>query len=145
MCYLKSATANGVDLLDQGIRITSGTGPSAISIVYSSNTGTVNGTVTAKDDLSAPGALVILVPSGDSHPKQAGYQTSTTDQYGRFEIRGVPPGSYKAFAWEKAEQGSYDDPEVLRLHENLAESVDVAGNDRKTVQLKMIVSDDSAN
>lgn len=145
VCYLKSATANGVDLLDEGIHINSGAGPSPISIVYSSNTGTVNGTVTAKDDLPAPGALVLLVSSSDSHPKQAGTQTSTTDQYGRFEIRGVPPGSYKAFAWEKAEEGSYDDPEVLKLHENLAESVDVSANDRKTVQLKLIVSDDSAN
>ncbi len=61
VCYLKSATANGVDLLDQGIHINSGAGPSGISIVYSSNTATVNGTVTAKDDLPAPGALVILV------------------------------------------------------------------------------------
>jgi len=82
---------------------------------------------------------VILVPNGDSHQKQLGHQSSTTDQYGRFEIRGVPPGSYKVFAWEKAEEGSYDDPE------NLAESVDVSANDRKTVQLKMIVSDDSEN
>jgi hypothetical protein len=145
VCYLKSATADGVDLLDQGVQISSGAGPSAISIVYSSNTGTVNGTVTAKDDLPAPGALVILVPNANSHQKQIGRQSSTTDQYGHFEIRGVPPGNYRAFAWEKDQEDSYDDLEFLKTYENMAESIDISGNDRKTVQLKMIASNDSTN
>jgi hypothetical protein len=57
VCYVKSAKSNGVDLLEHGVQVGSGNVPSNISIVYSSNTATVNGSVTAKDDLPAPGCV----------------------------------------------------------------------------------------
>lgn len=144
-CYVKSAKANGVGLLDQGVQIGSGNAPSSVVIVYSSNTATVNGTVSAKDDLPAPGALVVLIPDIAARQKTDRYQSSTTDQYGRFEIRGVPPGHYKAFAWEKVSEDSYRDPDFLKPFESSAESVGLSENDRKSVQLKLIPAADSAN
>jgi Carboxypeptidase regulatory-like domain len=145
-CYLKSANANGVDLLEQGVQISSGAGPASIAIVYSSNSGTVTGAVTNKDDLPAPGAMVVLVPDAGSPQKPPlNYQTSPTDQYGRFEIRGVPPGHYKAFAWEKVDQDLYADPDFVKPFEGKAESFDIAANEQKSVQLKMIPASDSAN
>jgi hypothetical protein len=144
-CYLKSARAHGVDLLEQGVQVASGETLSPIAIVYSSNAATLTGAVTNKDDLPAPGALVVLVPDSSSHQKPEQYKTSTTDQYGHFEIRGVPPGHYKAFAWEKADEGSYGDPDFVRPFESAAESFDIAGNEQKSVQLKMITAADSAN
>jgi hypothetical protein len=144
-CYLKSAKANGVDLLDQGVQVSGGGGPGPISIVYSSNTGTLTGAVTNKDDLPAPGAMVVLVPDAGSHQKPEQYKTANTDQYGHFEVRGVPPGHYKAFAWEKVDQESYGDPDFLKPVENMAESFDVGANEQKSVQLKVIPASDSAN
>ncbi len=144
-CYVKSAKANGVDLLEQGVQVGSGNAPSSVGIIYSSNTATVNGSVTNKDDLPAAGALVVLVPDLAAHPRRDPYQTATTDQYGRFEIRGVPPGHYKAFAWEKMSGDAYRDPDFLRPFEADAESVDVSENDRTSVQLKLIPAPDSAN
>jgi protocatechuate 3,4-dioxygenase beta subunit len=144
-CYLKSASANGVDLLERGVQVASGEAPSPISLVYSSNSGTLTGAVTNKDDLPAPGALVVLVPESSPHQKPESYKTSTTDQYGHFEIRGVPPGHYQAFAWEKDDEDSYGDPAFRKPFERMAECFDIAGNEQKTVQLKMIVAADSAN
>lgn len=144
-CYLKSATANGVDVLAEGVQVTSGTGPASIAIVYSSNTGTLSGAVTAKDDLPAPGAMVVLIPVAASHLKPNQYETSTTDQYGRFEIHGVPPGHYNAFAWEKVSDDAYGDSEFLKPFENMAEALDIAANEQKTVQLKMIPAANSPN
>jgi hypothetical protein len=144
-CYLKSASADGVDLLERGVQVSSGAAPSPIALVYSSNSGTLSGAVTNKDDLPAPGALVVLVPESSSHQKPEQYKTSTTDQYGHFEIRGVPPGHYRAFAWERPDVDSYGDPDFLRPFESMAESFDMAGNEQKSVQLKMIVAADSAN
>jgi carboxypeptidase family protein len=144
-CYLKSANSNGLNLLEQGIRVASGAGPASIAIVYSSNTGTVNGAVTNKDDLPAAGAVVVLVPDVDSRQKFERYKTSNTDQYGHFEVRGVPPGHYHAFAWEKLDGVSYDDPAFLKPLESSAESFDIAANEQKSVQLKMIPASDSAN
>jgi hypothetical protein len=144
-CYLKSARANGVDLLEQGVQVAAGAAPSPIAIVYSSNSGTLTGAVTSKDDLPAPGALVVLVPDSDFHQKPRQFKNSTTDQYGHFEIRGVPPGRYKAFAWERIDESSYGDPDFLKSFESMAESFDIAGDEQKTVQLKMIPAVDSAN
>jgi Carboxypeptidase regulatory-like domain len=144
-CYLKSASANGVDLLERGVQVSSGQGPSSIALVYSSNSGTLTGAVTNKDELPAPGALVVLVPDSSSHQKPDQYKSSTTDQYGHFEIRGVPPGHYKAFAWEKAEEEFYGDPDFLRRFESMAESFDIGGNEQKSVQLQMIAAADSVN
>jgi protocatechuate 3,4-dioxygenase beta subunit len=144
-CYLKSARGNGVDLLEQGVQVASGEAPSPIALVYSSNSGTLTGAVTNKNDLPAPGALVVLVPDSSSHQKPERYKTSTTDQYGHFEIRGVPPGHYQAFAWEKADEDSYGDPDFRKPFESMAESFDIAGNEQKSVQLKMIAATDSAN
>jgi Carboxypeptidase regulatory-like domain len=145
-CYLKSANANGVDLLDQGVQISSGAGPASIAIIYSSNSGTVTGAVTNKDDLPAPGAMVVLVPDASSRQKPLlDYKTSPTDQYGHFEIRGVPPGHFKAFAWEKVDQDLYTDPDFVKPFESKSESLDIAANEQKSVQLKMIPASDSAN
>jgi protocatechuate 3,4-dioxygenase beta subunit len=144
-CYLKSAKANGVDLLDQGVEVSSGAGPAAIAIVYSSNTGTLTGAVTNKDDLRAPGALVVLIPDAGSHQTPEHYKTATTDQYGHFEVRGVPPGHYKAFAWEKIDEDAYGDADFLKPFESMAESFDIAANEQKSVRLKMIPAADSAN
>ena len=144
-CYLKSAKANGIDLLDQGVQVTGGGGPGPISIVYSSNTGTLTGAVTNKDDLPAPGAMVVLVPDAGSHQKPEQYKTANTDQYGHFEVRGVPPGHYKAFAWEKVDEESYGDADFLKPVESKSESFDIGANERKSVQLKMIPATDSAN
>jgi len=105
----------------------------------------VNGAVTDKDDLPALGALVVLVPAPNSHQKPDEYKTSTTDQYGHFEIRGVPPGHYEALAWQKVDAESYSDPDFLRPLEKMAASFDLAANEQKTVQLKMIPAPDSLN
>jgi hypothetical protein len=57
----------------------------------------------------------------------------------------VAPGHYRAFAWEKIDGLSYDDPAFLKPLESMAESFDVVANEQKFVRLKMIPATDSAN
>jgi hypothetical protein len=137
-CYLKSAAAGGVDVLEQGLRISSGAAPPSLEIVYSNNTGSINGDVTREDGLPAAGALVVLVPDATFRKDSERYQTATTDQYGAFTMRGIPPGNYTAFAWEKIEEGAYEDPEFLKAFEKTGEPVEVGENGQKTLQLKLI-------
>jgi len=146
-CYLKTAAAGGADILEQGLRISSGAAPPSLEIVYSNNTGAVNGVVTRQDGLPAAGALVVLVPDATFRKNSERYQKATTDQYGAFTIRGVAPGNYSAFAWEKIEEGAYEDPEFLKPVEKMGESVEVEENGKNTIQLKLIpaTSDQSQN
>lgn len=137
-CYLKSATANGVDLLDKGLVIASGAAPTSIELVYSSETGKVGGTVKTADDLPAPGALVMVVPDAGVRDGDDTSKTATTDQYGRFEIRGVPPGHYKALAWEKIDSAQYDDPDFMKPFTDKAERFEVTASATTSLELKII-------
>jgi hypothetical protein len=66
------------------------------------------------------------------------YKQATTDQYGRFELRGIPPGGYKLFSWDQVENGAWQDPEFLTPFEEKGEQVKLQEGDQKTVNLTAI-------
>jgi protocatechuate 3,4-dioxygenase beta subunit len=140
-CYLKSAKMNGLDLLEKGLQV-SGQGSQPVELLYSSRSGTVDGVVAKSDELPAVGAKVLLVPDPPYRERRALYRNATADQYGRFTIRGVAPGKYKAFAF--ATDPGFDDftdPEFMRPLESKGESVSVEENGKQTLRLKLIEID----
>jgi hypothetical protein len=142
-CYLASADVNGVDVLAHGLQLNGGVSPGRLDVVYRSDGATLSGTVTNKDDLPAAGATIVLIPAVEPLRGASAYKVAKTDQNGRFEIRGVAPGSYKAFAWEKVDMDVYGDAESRKPYESSGESMDLKASEHKTVQLKMIPAPDS--
>ena len=71
-----------------------------------------------------------------SRPKRP--QSSSTDQYGRFLIKGVAPGGYKLFAWEDIIDGQYENPEFMKSYEALGQSVAIRELSHDSAQLNMI-------
>jgi hypothetical protein len=59
-------------------------------------------------------------------------------KYGKFDLRGLAPGSYKIFSFTGVQQGEWEDPEFLKTQEARGESVEVQDEDVKTVNLKLI-------
>jgi hypothetical protein len=143
-CYLKAADANGVDVLTRGVQVSGGAGPGRIDILYSSESATVNGTVTNKDDLPAAGATVVMIPS-DAHIKTDDYKHGATDQYGHFELRGLPPGKYTAYAFDAADEDTYGDADAMKHFDGKGVAVEVSANDHKSADLKLIITNDPAN
>jgi len=145
-CYTKSATANGVDLLQDGLVVRSGQGMNSVEVVYSSNTGKATGTVTGTDGLPMPGAYVVLVKDADGKRTTGSgpvvSASGTTDQNGRFEIRGMPPGKYKALAFQKYNDEASSDPDFLQPLVAKADSFEVEGGATATLQLKAIAPTD---
>ncbi len=137
-CFLKSAVANGVDILDRGLQVTSGSAPSPIEMVYSSNSGTVDGTVTHEDGTPAAGATIVLVSDHPQHILWQSYLDDSTDQNGNFIIRRVPPGSYHAYAWQKIERYSFMDPDFLQPFTQRAQAFSIAENQMKTLQVTLL-------
>jgi hypothetical protein len=110
--------ANGIDLVQA---------PSApLEIVLSSGAGSVEGIVQ-----DTPGAVVVLAGTGS-------FQTAVAGRDGRFAIRGLVPGNYRAFAWMDVEEGAWTDPEFLRQFEMRGKSVVVREAGRESITLGVL-------
>jgi hypothetical protein len=102
--YFESVRSGETDVFRDGFTILeSGTGSIEIKVVF--DAGKVTGTVSDKDGQVVGGAVVALAPA--ERRRSDRYRDVVADQYGHFEIKGVPPGDYKVFAWEDVEPGAW--------------------------------------
>jgi Carboxypeptidase regulatory-like domain len=133
-CYLKEVRYSDTIVPDATIRVAKGT-VGSLEITLSSRGAHVQGAVLNEDTLPAVGAWAVAIP--DKKTRRASY-SANTDQYGHFEVRGLPPGKYKLFSWRALEQGAWEDPEFLTEYEEKVTVIEVHEGDTKTVELKLI-------
>lgn len=132
--YVQSARIGGADVLSTGFVPSAGTGPLEFSI--SGQGSAVDGTIALDSDQAFTGAGVVLVPEDPARLDL--YETSGTDQYGRFSMRGVAPGRYRVFAWEDAPAGAYQDPDFVRKYADYGESIEVRQGTPLTLEPRLI-------
>jgi hypothetical protein len=109
--------------------------PAPLEITISSHGARVQGAISAADGLPAVGVWVVLVPEAKNREQYRLYKTQTTDQNGRFDLRGIAPGEYKLFSWEEVETGAWEDPEFLKPFEEKGEKISLHEGDQKTLSL----------
>jgi hypothetical protein len=136
-CYIKAIRYGMADALYDGFTAQRGTDAS-LEVTLSSRGARVQGTVTDADGLPVAGVWVVLVPEEAHRGQMQMYKETTTDQYGHFELRGIPPGDYKLFSWEEVENGAWQDPEFLKPFEEKGEEVKLQEGDQKTMNLTTI-------
>jgi hypothetical protein len=119
-----------------------------LELVFHSGAAEVDGTVqTAQDTAStgqpaaAPSASVVLVPE-ELNADGSGMHFGNTDQTGAFAIRQVPPGHYRAYAFEDVNMNELQNPDLLKQLETKGSDIEVKENDRKQIQLPVISADD---
>lgn len=138
--YVKSARYGTVDALENGLTVQRGS-DATLEITLSTNGARVEGSVANADSLPATGVWVVLVPEATRRNQERLFHTATTDQNGRFILRGIAPGTYKLFSWEEVEQGAWFDPDFLKPYESKGETVRVEENGHVSVDLKLIPRD----
>jgi hypothetical protein len=84
------------------------------------------------------GRGVVAVPDEARRGNSRLFKSQTADQYGKYDLHGLAPGSYRIFAWTGIEQGEWEDPEFLRSQEAKGELLELRDEDARTVDLKMI-------
>lgn len=109
-----------------------------LQILVSAKGAQVDGTVTDADGNPAPAAQVVLVPDGDRREVLQLYRSVATDQSGAFQLRGLPPGDYRLFAWQQVEDGAWMDPDFLAPMAAKGEKVSLAEGGRESRPLKMV-------
>ena len=141
--YMKDALVNGESVLDKGLAVPAADSQRSVEVVISSAGARVDGTVTDENDLPTAGATVALVPEEGRRKMFRLYKDSTTDQYGKFVLRGIAPGKYKLFAWKDVENDSWQDPEFLKSFEDQGKEITAEERGRITIQLKLAATQKS--
>jgi Carboxypeptidase regulatory-like domain len=136
--YVKSIRVGGADVLDSGVRLIPVEGLS-MEIVLGTNAGALEGRV-MRDGKPAADATVGMLPNTAS---ARGYRTDMhrtilTDASGHFQIRGLPPGDYKIFAWEDADKDAIMDLDFVRGYEEKGTRIEIADGEKKSIELNVI-------
>jgi hypothetical protein len=100
--------------------------------------GQLAGNVTDAAGQPAAAAAVVLVPDAARRHRPDQYRMVFTEQSGEFLIRGIPPGAYKAFAWERVEPNAYLNSDFLLDYEELGAPVSVGAGAKLSVPLRSI-------
>jgi hypothetical protein len=134
--YLKAVRLGGRDLPGQVLDVTAG-GPAQIEVLLSPKPASVTGTVSLADsDEPAVQATVVLIPQEKERRNDPlAFLRSMTDESGKFTIRNIVPGEYKAFAWEDVEYGIYMDPDFIRPIDGKGVAVTLPESARISVKL----------
>ncbi len=133
--YVKSIRLGDVDVLNGGLHVDRPPA-SPLEIVIGTNPGVVDGTVLDESQSGTAGATVALLP--DVRRRFDLYRATITDSSGRFHLDHVPPGDYRAFAWEEVSDGAWQDPEFVRADENRGTPVHVGEGTVVAIRLTAI-------
>lgn len=136
--YIKSIRAGDEEVRDSGLDMTSGAAAS-LTVTIGPGAGQIDGSVQNDQQQPAAGALVVLIPNdAKRRERRDSYHTTTSDQNGRFTLKGVDPGEYKLYAWDDLESGAYMDPDVMKPFESKGVAMSIHENSRETAQLTLI-------
>jgi hypothetical protein len=135
--YVKELRYDRSDALNNPVEVSRRNSDSGtMEVLISRNVAQIDGVIRDDRMQPVPGVQAVLIP--DSRGRTELFKTATTDQTGRFVMRGVTPGGYKLFAWEALENYGYFDPDVLRRSENLGKAIQVAESAKLSVEGKII-------
>jgi hypothetical protein len=138
--YLQSIRLGAQDVLTNGLRV-EGPVQGELDIVLGTRGGIIEGTVLDARQEPPANIMVVAVPDAARRGRSDVYKTSTTDAAGRFELRGLAPGSYDVFAWEHVEAGAWQDSDFIDANANVGRAVYLNEGARTSVDLSLIASD----
>jgi hypothetical protein len=133
--FLKSAKYGAADAMGT-FRVSGGAGGS-LELLVGAQGARVGGVVVNSDPVVAPGVWVALIPEAKHELKRL-YQAVKTDASGKYEFRGVAPGSYNLFSWDQVEDQEWEDLEFMKAFEGKGAAISVAEKENKSVDLTLI-------
>lgn len=141
-CYLKAARMGDQEVLSSGLTIQPGSS-GVLDLLVSPAGGQVDGVVLDSEKKPHPGAAVVLIPDEKRRHRDDLYFQQSSDQNGRFSFRGVPPGEYKVFAWDKIEFDVYRDPAFLERFEDEGAKVVVKERSAVAAETKLLHAEEA--
>ena len=131
---VKEVLLNGKDVGDSGFSLAGGM--TSFEIVASSQGSAIEGNVVDEDGKPVPDVPVVCIPDASRRKRRDIYQQVKTDRQGHFTLRGLNPGEYQVFPLEDDAE-DVTDPDFVRPHQALGQSVKLDPGERKAVVLKL--------
>jgi hypothetical protein len=135
--YVKSVYVGHEEAKDGEITITPGVSP-ALAVIVSTAGAQISGEVKGDNDAPVQGATVVLVPDAAKRQQTMLFKNTSTDQYGRFTLTAIAPGTYKVFAWDGVESGEWMDPDFLQPFESKGVAVTLKEGSKETAALTLL-------
>jgi Carboxypeptidase regulatory-like domain len=136
-CYIKEVQFGENVLPDHVLHAKRGVS-GELRITISSKGARLQGIVANDESLPVAGVWVVAIPEESKRSLRYLYKAVTTDQYGRYDLRGLVPGKYMIFAWDGVASGEWEDPEFLKTNGTKAVTVEVSDSDTKSTDLQLI-------
>ena len=138
-CYVQSIRFAGMEVPDDEFNVIRGT-QATLEVTINSRGAHLQGTVNDVDGLPLAGVWVVLVPTGSHASEFHLFKQVTSDQNGRFDIRGIAPGDYTLYSWEQVDRGAWEDPDFLKDFAGRGQGVSLEEGAGKSLQLTAIRS-----
>jgi hypothetical protein len=81
---------------------------------------------------------IVLIPDASRRQDPTRYREAFTDKDGKFAFRGIPPGNYKAFAWESVPQSAWFNSEFIQKYDPRGQSITLDRGANVALQVTVI-------
>ena len=136
---LKSVTVDGREVIDAPVELRSGQTLSGVTFVFTDRLTEVSGTIA--DDRGTPITEYTMLAFPDDErlwrAESRHIMTTRPDQNGKYQLRGLPPGTYWLVAVDPAEQGEWFEPAYLAAHRAAATRLSLQEGDTKTQDFRL--------
>ena len=129
--YIESARCGRTNLFTEDLSVQTGGPGQPIEIVLRDDFAAVSGAVSL-NGLPAQGT-VLLIP--EANPR--GAMPFPTNPDGRFQREDLPPGDYKAIAFDRVDGLEYSNTEAMRAYSAWEQPLHISPNGQATVQLEL--------
>jgi hypothetical protein len=133
--WLKSIVINGRDVLDGTIEVRQ-PGDGAV-VTFSDQASSVSGRALDGEGVPLPNAFVVIFGADRASwfANSRRIASVRTDAQGRYAVRNLPPGEYRAVAVLDLDQNAWFDPDVLQTLVPATVRFTIAGVETKTLDL----------
>jgi Carboxypeptidase regulatory-like domain/Polysaccharide lyase family 4, domain II len=136
--YLKAIRLGDQDVLTEDMFIRPDTS-APLNIIVSARGGVVEGGVLDEGGGEKPvRAAVLLAPEGKFADVESFYMMTNADNSGHFELKGVTPGTYRLYAFDRMLPDFVQNPEGLKPYRTRGEPLAVEEGGRVTIQVRRI-------
>jgi protocatechuate 3,4-dioxygenase beta subunit len=112
--------------------------PELVQILLASPGAKVDGVVRNLRQEPAARVRIVLIPDAQRRQDPTRYRDALTDKEGKFSFRGIPPGTYKAFAWESVPTSAWFNSDFMQKYENRGQSITLDRGATVALQLTVI-------